>query len=67
MADLIVTVRDDGPGTDTGDPHGIGIGLTNVRERMEARFGPGERLKLGANGEGGFATSLVMPLGGDYG
>ena len=65
--DLIVTVRDDGPGTDTGDPHGIGIGLTNVRERMEARFGPGERLKLGANGEGGFATSLVMPLGGDHG
>ena len=34
---LVLTVSDDGPGT-SGN-HGFGIGLANVRDRIEARFG----------------------------
>ncbi|GMN02511.1 histidine kinase [Erythrobacter sp. MTPC3] len=37
---LVVSVADDGPGVPEGAPHGFGIGLANVRDRLEARFGP---------------------------
>ena len=36
---LVITVSDDGPGVPAGVKHGFGIGLANVRDRLEARFG----------------------------
>jgi two-component system LytT family sensor kinase len=37
---LVITISDDGPGVPQGTTHGFGIGLANVRDRLEARFGP---------------------------
>ena len=59
---LFVSVEDDGPGTETGDPHGVGIGLGNVRERLEARFGDAAKLEFGPREEGGFRTTIRLPL-----
>jgi len=59
---LVVSVSDDGPMTDTGDPHGCGIGLGNVRDRLLARFGDEADLAFGPRPEGGFETVLTMPL-----
>jgi two-component system LytT family sensor kinase len=59
---LVVTVSDDGPMTETGDPHGCGIGLGNVRDRLRARFGDAASLAFGPCAEGGFETVLTMPL-----
>jgi len=59
---LVVTVCDDGPMTETGDPHGCGIGLGNVRDRLKARFGDAASLTFGPRDEGGFETVLTMPL-----
>ncbi len=48
--------------TETGDPHGFGIGLGNVRDRLKARFGDAARLEFGPRERGGFETVLTMPL-----
>jgi two-component system LytT family sensor kinase len=59
---LVVTVCDDGPMTETGDPHGEGIGLGNVRDRLKARFGNAASLVFGPRQQGGFETVLTLPL-----
>lgn len=59
---LVLVVSDDGPMTETGDPHGIGIGLGNVRDRLRARFGTEAQLHFGPRAQGGFETVLSMPL-----
>ena len=59
---LVVTVSDDGPMTETGDPHGVGIGLGNVRDRLHARFGDAAHIAFGPREQGGFETVLTMPL-----
>lgn len=59
---LVVTVQDDGPMTETGDPHGCGIGLGNVRDRLRARYGSEASLAFGPREDGGFETVLTMPL-----
>jgi two-component system LytT family sensor kinase len=59
---LVLSVRDDGPMTGTGDPHGEGIGLANVRDRLQARFGDAASLTFGPRADGGFETVLTMPL-----
>jgi hypothetical protein len=66
---LVVTVSDDGrqpsgesrpsPSVEPGISHGIGLG--NVRERLEARFGPEAAIVSGPRPEG-FSTQLRMPL-----
>ncbi|WP_202392892.1 sensor histidine kinase [Alteraurantiacibacter buctensis] len=62
---LVLTVADDG----TPAPHaaaeprpGYGIGLANVRERLEARFGNEATITAGIRPEGGYATELRLPL-----
>ncbi len=62
---LVVTVSDDGRKGGSAPPPapGYGIGLANVRERLEARFG---RDALVASGplpdDGGYATHLRLPM-----
>jgi two-component system LytT family sensor kinase len=59
---LVLTVSDDGPGA--ADPvtrRGFGIGLANVRERLEARFGA-EASVVSGPVPGGYATVLRLPI-----
>ena len=58
---LVITVSDDGPGVPEGAEHGFGIGLANVRDRLEARFGP----DIGFTSTpipGGYQTEIRIPL-----
>ncbi|SFG22959.1 Histidine kinase-, DNA gyrase B-, and HSP90-like ATPase [Novosphingobium sp. CF614] len=59
---LVITVSDDGPGTERGKAEGCGIGLANVRDRLHARYGRAGTLAFGKRPEGGFETVLRMPL-----
>jgi hypothetical protein len=71
---LVLTVSDDGeassadasgrvPKREFSTPApGCGIGLANVRERLEARFGREATLDAGPLAGGGFRTMIRMPL-----
>ena len=58
---LVITVSDDGPGVPQGARHGFGIGLANVRDRLEARFGPDIGF-TSAPVPGGYRTEIRLPL-----
>ncbi|WP_313434495.1 histidine kinase [Novosphingobium sp.] len=58
---LELSVTDDGPGCPENSG-GFGIGLSNVRDRLRARYGDAATLVFGKRSEGGFATVLRMPL-----
>ncbi|MEM8727053.1 MAG: histidine kinase, partial [Pseudomonadota bacterium] len=58
---LVVTVSDDGPGVPEGMAHGFGIGLVNVSDRLEARFGSDIGLTSGPV-PGGYLTEIRIPL-----
>jgi two-component sensor histidine kinase len=58
---LVLTVSDDGPGK-TGTETGTGIGLANVRSRLAARYGAEAHLASGPLAQGGYATTLTLPL-----
>ncbi|WP_353228221.1 histidine kinase [Novosphingobium sp.] len=58
---LVLTVADDGPGK-TGTETGTGIGLANVRSRLAARFGHHAAVISGPLPQGGYATTLTLPL-----
>ncbi len=58
---LVISVSDDGPGVPEGMPHGFGIGLANVRDRLEARFGPDIGFTSGPI-DGGYKTEMRIPL-----
>lgn len=61
LGELVITVSDDGPGVPKDAAHGLGIGLANVRDRLQARFGPETRFVSGAV-EGGYRTEIRIPL-----
>lgn len=58
---LVVTVSDDGPGVPDGAAHGFGIGLANVRDRLEARFGSDIAFTSAPNPDG-YKTEIRIPL-----
>lgn len=62
---LVITVRDDGPGIPprsvAAKDQGLGIGLANVRDRLQARFGAGVGFVSGAD-ERGYRTEIRIPL-----
>jgi signal transduction histidine kinase len=58
---LVITVSDDGPGVPDETRHGFGIGLANVRDRLEARFGPDIGF-TSAPVPGGYRTEIRIPL-----
>ncbi|MDP4604833.1 MAG: histidine kinase [Erythrobacter sp.] len=58
---LVITVSDDGPGVPQGASHGFGIGLANVRDRLEARFGPDVGFSSGPV-SGGYRSEIRIPL-----
>ena len=58
---LVIMVSDDGPGVPQGERHGFGIGLANVRDRLEARFGPDIGFSS-APVPDGYKTEIRIPL-----
>jgi len=59
---LVVTVRDDGPGPAASMNGGGGVGLKNTRERLRAAYGTQARLTLEHAPDGGAVATLVIPL-----
>jgi two-component sensor histidine kinase len=58
---LHVTIEDDGnPILEA--PSGTGVGLRNVRERLQARFGGDAHCSVIQRQQGGYCVLLVMPL-----
>lgn len=61
---LRLSVLDDGPGLPAGwDPErGMGVGLSNTRERLRRLYGDKQSFQIGPNAGGGVRVDLVMPL-----
>jgi LytS/YehU family sensor histidine kinase len=59
---LVLSVRDDGEAVDPDHVGGNGIGLANVRDRLEARYKSAARLDTQAIAGGGFVANLSLPL-----
>ncbi|MEO1046432.1 MAG: histidine kinase [Pseudomonadota bacterium] len=61
---LVITVHDDGdPVTvDLGGDDSNGIGIANVRDRLETRFGNAGTLLTEAHPGGGFSARLTLPI-----
>jgi two-component sensor histidine kinase len=57
---LEIRIRDDGVGFRSQSGHGVG--LANVRARLETMFGAAGTLDLAANPAGGVTATLRMPL-----
>jgi signal transduction histidine kinase len=60
---LVLDVADDGeaPAPGAAKPEGCGVGLNNVKARLEARYGHEARLVHGPGPLGGFLARIVMP------
>ena len=58
---LVLTVADDGPGQSSAETHGFGIGLANVSDRLQARFGSDATIVSGPV-PGGYRSELRLPL-----
>ncbi|MFN3620709.1 sensor histidine kinase [Sphingorhabdus sp.] len=59
---LILSVIDDGEAVDSDQVGGNGIGLANVRDRLEARYRSAARLDTQMVHGGGFIAMLTLPL-----
>jgi LytS/YehU family sensor histidine kinase len=58
--DLVVVVRDDGPGPNGNG--GNGVGLKNTRERLRAAYGDAARFTLEPGEHGGAVATMMIPL-----
>lgn len=58
---LVIRVADNGPGVPEGTKPGFGIGLANVKDRIEARYGRDATITAGPVA-GGYVTELRLPL-----
>ncbi|MBT8426570.1 MAG: histidine kinase [Erythrobacter sp.] len=58
---LVIRVSDNGPGMPTSHTGGFGIGLANVRDRLEARFGQEATITSGQSLDG-YETELRLPM-----
>ncbi|MFM6832681.1 MAG: sensor histidine kinase [Novosphingobium sp.] len=59
---LVIEVSDDGPVAPETGTHGFGIGLANVRDRLAARYGAAASLEAGPAQEGGWRSTIRMPI-----
>ena len=66
--DVVITVRDNGPGFDASapprertEPGAGGVGLANTRARLQQLYGHTQRLSLVRATEGGTIAEIVLP------
>jgi two-component system LytT family sensor kinase len=59
---LHLKVRDNGEAPPAENDVGTGVGLRNVRDRLEARYGNRAGCLYGADPDGGFTVHLYMPV-----
>lgn len=59
---MTIAVTDDGETMDSSTDGGSGIGLANVRDRLEARYRSEATLQTYALPKGGFIATLTLPL-----
>lgn len=61
---LHLAVRDDGPGVDPGSQAEArkGVGLTNIRSRLEQLYGGEHRFALENHPEGGAVVTIALPV-----
>jgi sensor histidine kinase YesM len=59
-AALRVSVVDNGAGFSSVG--GTGVGLSNIRQRLEAMYGSRAWLEVGVPEQGGFSATIVIPL-----
>lgn len=62
---VAITVADDGDGFSAAKTGGTGIGLKNVRERLQLLYGGEATLAVVANFPAGVAATLAVPAAGD--
>ena len=60
--DLVLEIRDNGQGLPPGGAPRQGVGLRNVRERVEQLYGPRARFVLSPAADGGTAATLRLPF-----
>ena len=60
---LVISINDQGPGfpTHSTPQRGGGIGLRNVRERLEKKYGKGFGLELSRNDPSGAKVTITIP------
>ncbi|MEO8278956.1 MAG: histidine kinase [Ideonella sp.] len=56
---LQITVADNGVGLDTAGAGGTGVGLTNIRRQLQARYGRSAQLQIGSPGRGVVARIVL--------
>lgn len=59
---MVITVMDNGEPMTSSDDKGSGIGLANVRDRLEARYRSTASLEAGPQDGAGFVATLTLPL-----
>lgn len=59
---LVLSVTDDGPGAATAAAAGLGVGLRNVRRRLEAMYGAAASIEFPPPTPHGFAAVIRLPL-----
>ncbi|HBN14477.1 MAG: histidine kinase [Pseudomonadota bacterium] len=57
---LCITVADDGPGA-VGDPTSIGVGLKNIRDRLQEIYGDEHQFLFSPQDPKGFKVTVVIP------
>lgn len=63
LADLVITVEDDGPGLRGGTLSAFGVGLQNSSDRLNALYGAAASLKIGSRADStGCAVVIRLPF-----
>jgi sensor histidine kinase YesM len=58
---LVVQIADTGLGLGNGATRGTGVGLSHVRERVAAAYGPKASLKIEKNPANGVTATVIIP------
>ncbi len=59
---LVIEVEDDGVGMESAGHSGTGIGLANIRERLQVLYGDSARLEINSQRGHGTLVRLVLPV-----